>query len=89
MAKPVCKLCGEGGGCKCDKDIKVYFCPKCRSTNVRYVFGLGNVFGIIPKQRCLDCGFEMTSFPILVTSKRKLAGTKKKSKKKNGRKKNG
>ena len=61
-----CELCG-------DKEIKVYFCPKCKSTDVKFAFGLGNLFGVIPRQRCGKCGRE-GMFPILVTSKNKLRG---------------
>ena len=71
--------CGE---CSCDKEIRVSFCPKCNSTDIKYVFGLSNAFGIIPKQRCGNCGVEAPAFPILVTSKKLLSGSKKKSSKK-------
>jgi len=55
-----------------DKKIRVYFCPKCKSFDVKYVFGLGNLFGVIPKQRCNNCRFEMSGFPVLITTKNKL-----------------
>lgn len=55
-----------------EKQIKVSFCPKCKSRDVKYVFGLGNLFGVIPKMKCGKCGFEMQSFPILVTTKKAL-----------------
>ena len=58
--------------CDGDREVKVYFCPDCKSTDVKYVFGLGNLFGVIPKMRCGKCGLEMASFPLLVTSKNKL-----------------
>ncbi|MBU3923290.1 MAG: hypothetical protein KJ592_00060 [Nanoarchaeota archaeon] len=61
------------GVCECDKKISVRFCPKCKSVKVKYVMGLANAFGLIPNQRCLDCGFEMQSFPILTTTKGDLA----------------
>ncbi|MFH0711891.1 MAG: hypothetical protein V1889_02165 [archaeon] len=54
------------------KKVKVSFCPRCRSTNVGYTFGLGNLFGIIPKMRCSKCGYTNVSFPILVVDKNKL-----------------
>jgi ribosomal protein S27AE len=53
-------------------EIKVSFCPKCKSTDVKYVFGLGNLFGVIPRQRCGKCG-RTGVFPILVANKKKLA----------------
>jgi hypothetical protein len=67
-------------GCCCfdEKPLKIYFCPKCRSKDVGYCFGLKNIFGILPKMRCRKCGFEMVgSFPILVVDKAKLKRRKK------------
>lgn len=68
--------------CCCDEQpaetLKVYFCPKCRSKDVGYIFTLRNVFGIIPKMRCRKCGFEAVAFPILVVDKNKLNKRKKK-----------
>ncbi len=56
-----------------DKNLKVRFCPKCKSFKVGYVFEMKNLFGILPKMRCEKCGTEMPSFPILVTNKKILA----------------
>ncbi|MFA4960359.1 MAG: hypothetical protein WC548_01725 [Candidatus Pacearchaeota archaeon] len=84
--KQTCELCGDDK-CTCDKDIRIYFCPKCKSYNVRYVFGLKNIFGIIPKMKCFDCGFENMGFPMLVTNKRKIEEAKKKLIKRKGNKK--
>jgi Zn ribbon nucleic-acid-binding protein len=82
MAKKItCELCGEGK-CDCHKDLRVSFCPRCKSTDVRYVFGLGNVFGVIPKMKCFKCGYTAPSFPILKTTKAKLRKKNKKVKKK-------
>ena len=64
----VCELCGQGK-CDCKKDVRVYFCPRCNSYDVRYVFGLGNLFGVIPKMKCLKCGFSSSTFPMLVTNR--------------------
>ncbi len=61
--------------------IKISFCPKCKSHDVKYVFELGNLFGVIPKMKCGECGFEMQSFPILVTSKKALMSSNKAKKK--------
>jgi len=69
---------------KNDNEIKVSFCPKCKSNDVKYVFGIGNLFGVIPKMRCNDCGNEMSSFPVLVTSKKMLSEFDKTKKKKSG-----
>ena len=63
-----------------NKDIKVWFCPKCKSHDVKYIFGLGNLFGVIPKMRCDKCGLEMSSFPILVVDKKTLNKSKRKKK---------
>ena len=38
-----CELC-DGSAAKGEKPIKVSFCPKCKSHNVRYTFGLGNLW---------------------------------------------
>lgn len=63
-----CKCC-EGS---CGKDVRVSFCPKCKSRRVGYVFGLGNLFGVIPKMNCRDCGFSAPTFPVLVANKAEL-----------------
>ena len=75
MAKK-CELCGDGV-CKPEKDIRVSFCPKCKSQNVKYVFEFKNLFGVLPKMRCEKCGTEMPSFPVLVTNKKLLAKSEK------------
>lgn len=70
------------------EEIKVRFCPKCKSFRVKYVQGISNALGLIPRQRCLDCGNEAAAFPILVTTQKILEErSKKKVKKKTGRKK--
>ena len=70
MAKTCCSLCGEK--CSCDKDIRVYFCPMCNSHNVRYSFGLGNLFGVVPRIKCFSCGYSAATCPLIVTSKNKI-----------------
>jgi len=65
-----------------DKEIKISFCPRCKSHKVKYIFKVGNLFGVMPKMKCEKCGFEMSSFPILVTSKKKLEASKNRKKKK-------
>lgn len=52
--------------------VKVYFCPKCNSTNVFHPFKLGNLFGVFPKWECKDCGYVAGLFPILNIEKDKL-----------------
>jgi len=79
-------LC-NGDACKSEKDIRVSFCPKCKSRNVKYVFEVKNLFGVLPKMRCEKCGTEMPSFPVLVTNKKLLAKSSKiKNRNKVGRK---
>ena len=61
------------------KEVKFYICPKCKSTNVRYVFGFGNIFGILPKMRCGNC--KLTGmFPLIVMDKNKLNKMNKRAK---------
>lgn len=67
--------------CSCEKPLKIYFCPKCKSVNVRYVFGFGNLFGVVPKMKCSDCGFSAAIFPQLVKITKKVNKLKKKNKK--------
>ena len=57
--------------------VRVWFCPKCRSTDVRYVFGFWNLFGGIPKMKCFKCGYTNSVFPILEVDKKKLGKAKK------------
>ena len=80
-------------GCSCDKydcgkKIRVSFCPKCKSRDVKYVFEVRNLFGVMPKMRCGKCGCEMPSFPVLITNKKELdkiaEKVRKKVKKKSG-----
>ena len=73
----------------CDKEIRVSFCPKCKSRDVKYVFGVGNLFGVIPKMRCGKCGLEMQNFPLLVTSKKLLEASEASKKKKAAKNKSG
>jgi hypothetical protein len=54
------------------EEIRVYFCPKCKSTDVRYVFGLMNLFGTIPMKECGSCGLSAPTFPILIAKKSSL-----------------
>ena len=76
-----CEFCGCEEKEKKQKDVKVYFCPKCRSNDVRYIFELRNIFGIIPKMRCKKCGYEGL-FPQLVIPKKDLEKLNKKARKK-------
>src|SRR3989344_4119548 len=51
------------------KQIKVYFCPKCRSMEVGFVFGVKNIFGLLPTMQCKKCGFTGRIFPLVVIIK--------------------
>lgn len=73
MVKQVkCELCGDTYCTKADKHIKIYFCPKCKSHNVGYMFNLRSVFGLIPKMKCNKCNYESTIFPQIHISEKKL-----------------
>lgn len=72
---------------KCEKEIKISFCPKCKSRDVKYVFELGNLFGVIPKMKCGKCGFDSVSFPVLTINEEELKRVVGKMKKKVARKK--
>jgi len=53
-------------------EVKVYFCPRCKSTDVKYTFRTGNLFGVVPRQECKECKLKALTFPILVIDKKKL-----------------
>ena len=61
-----------------EKPLKVKFCPKCRSTNVGFVFRIQNLFGLLPKVECTKCGHRDVIFPLLIV---KPSDLKKKTKK--------
>jgi hypothetical protein len=67
MAKEKCE-CDECG-CSKKENLKIYFCPRCKSTNVKYYFKFENLFGIIPRMKCYNCGFTSPIFPQLVNVK--------------------
>jgi hypothetical protein len=71
MAKDKCSVCE----CQ-EKEIKMYFCPKCKSKEVGTVFAFRNAFGIIPRWQCKKCGFENMTFPILVVNPKKVKSSK-------------
>lgn len=78
MAKMKKEKCDGCCDCTCGKEetnvkpLKVYFCPKCESKEVGYIFRLGNAFGILPKMECKKCGFSGIVFPQLVINMDKL-----------------
>lgn len=67
-----CECCGEETKSEKVRTLKIFFCPKCKSKDVGYIFALRNIFGVIPKMRCKKCGFESMGFPLLVVDKEKL-----------------
>ncbi len=45
--------------------MKIKYCPKCKSTNVRVNITPSAIMGAPQKWECLNCGFESYSiFPI-------------------------
>jgi len=54
------------------KVVKVYFCPKCGSKEIGFIFRLENVFGVIPKMECKKCKFKGGIFPLLVVDRKSL-----------------
>lgn len=62
---------------KKEKLIKAYFCPKCKSPEVRYVFNLKSIFGLMPRMKC-KCGYEAAIFPMAVIDRKKLEKANKK-----------
>lgn len=69
-----------------EKLVKVYFCPRCESKEVGFVFRLENAFGILPKMECKKCQFHGTTFPLLVVNAEKLKKMNNKLKSKRGKK---
>ncbi len=63
------------------KSLKLYFCPKCDSRNVGYVFRFGNAFGVIPRMECKKCSYSSMIFPQVVLNKAQLDKANKKVKK--------
>jgi len=84
MAKDDCGCCHCGCEETKKETMKVYFCPKCGSKEVGFVFRFGNAFGVIPKMECKKCSFNGSIFPLLVVDKESLnkENNKIKSKKK-------
>jgi len=64
------------------KPLRVRFCPECKSVDVGFVFRIQNLFGILPRVECYDCGHSGADFPLLVTTKGELHKRSKKSTKK-------
>jgi hypothetical protein len=66
-----------------EKKLRVKFCLACKSFKIRYIHGLSNLFGIIPRMKCMECGLETNNFPILEITQKELEEKVKKMKKNN------
>ena len=76
-------VCGERDtsktcSCQNEKPIKVRFCPECKSTEVKFVFKMKNLFGLVPRIECTKCGNNGIEFPVVIVKPENL---KKKQKK--------
>lgn len=63
------------------KPLRIRFCTECKSADVRFVFRLKNLFGLIPRIECLKCGNSSNDFPIVIVNpknKKIKKGVKKK-----------
>ncbi|MEM4330637.1 MAG: hypothetical protein QW273_01350 [Candidatus Pacearchaeota archaeon] len=78
---PKLECCGLSDNKK--EKIKVYVCPRCQSVDVKYIFTLKNLFGIIPRMRCEKCNFESSFFPKWIIEKDKITKKFNKNWKKN------
>ncbi len=74
----VCDSCGE---CSCnnEKPLRVRFCPECKSTDVKFVFKLKNLFGVLPRIECNKCGNNAVDFPVMIVQPKKKVVKVKKS----------
>ncbi len=81
----VCELCGEvkPKKCKCKehKPLKIKFCPECRATDVKFVFNIKSLFGLLPRVECMKCGAHAPDFPIAIIPAKKKTTKKKMVKK--------
>lgn len=57
--------------------IKIRFCPNCGNTEVKYVFRLRNIFGVVPRMECPKCGCHNAIFPIIEIDKEKIKDVEK------------
>ena len=60
------------------KNLKIRFCPKCKSKNVHIDIGVTAVFGIPGKWKCRDCGFSGFIFPEKEINSKKTKGKNRK-----------
>ncbi len=65
-----------------EKPLKVRFCPECKSTDVKFVFKMKNLFGLLPRVECTRCGYKNVYILNLVVTKKDLNRKIKKMKKK-------
>lgn len=76
-----CSIDKNSCNCNNEKPLKVKFCPSCKSTDVQFVFGLKNLFGLIPRIECNKCKNSGVDFPLLIIKDKKKLNKKKKVKK--------
>ena len=60
------------------KPVRVRFCPECKATDVKFVFKLQSLFGLLPRMECMKCGNHAPDFPVMVIPAKKKKSTKKK-----------
>lgn len=79
-----CKSCDDRDCGHKHKPVRVRFCPECKSTDVKFVFKLKSLFGLLPRVECMKCGNHAVDFPVVIvpvkkkkTKKKKVGGKKK------------
>ena len=60
------------------KPLRIRFCPECKSGEVYFVFRLQNIFGLLPRIECTNCGHHDVDFPVLILHPDELKKKKKK-----------
>ena len=84
-----CELCGESCSDRKEKikkvkkpignkeKVKIRFCPRCGNTEVRFVFKIKNLFGVVPRIECPKCKYHGMTFPIIEVEKGKIKDVEK------------
>ncbi len=58
------------------KTVRVKFCPECKATDVKFVFNVKSLFGLLPRIQCMKCGAHGPDFPIVVIPAKKKSAKK-------------